>query len=115
MNDNYDLYLNYYLGMSFGMVVSTLTASETAAAISIASIVIGNITLCGVIWPIEAVPYWIRWLSISMPSTLPTEALRGLMNKGWGIDNWQVQLGLYSCAIWFILFAVTALKLFKFK
>ena len=64
------------------MVVSSVTKSENGAAIGCASIVVANLTFCGIIWPLEAVPYWIRWASILMPSTLPTEALRGLMSTG---------------------------------
>ena len=106
--------IKIFSGMTFGMVVSSVTKSENGAAIGCASIVVANLTLCGIIWPLEAIPYWIRWASILMPSTMPTEALRGLMNKGWGIESLHVQLGLYASLIWSIVFAVLASKIFKF-
>lgn len=74
--------ITIFWGMTLGMVVSTVKKSENGAAIGCASIVVTNLTLFGIIWPLEAIPYWISWASILMPSTMPTEALRSLMSTG---------------------------------
>ncbi len=102
-------------GMTFGLVVSALCRQENTAALTISATVMTNMALCGMIWPIQAIPYYMRWFSYIQPSTLPTEALRSLLNKGWSIDHKNVWLGFVSTISWLCLFSIMAAKFLKLK
>ena len=39
-------------------------------------------TFSGVLWPLEGMPGWLRYISYCLPSTLPAEAMRGVMGRG---------------------------------
>lgn len=109
------LLLQNCAGMTYGLVVSAICRQENTASIILSATVTTNLILCGMIWPIEAMPYWIRWLSYGMPSTLPTEAIRSLMNRGWGISHQRVWSGFAATIIWLFVFSVGAARLFKIK
>jgi ABC-type multidrug transport system permease subunit len=109
------LLLQNCAGMTFGLVVSALFTQENTAALTISATVMTNIALCGMIWPIEAIPYYLRWFSYIQPSTLPTEALRSLLNRGWSIYHKNVWLGFVSTILWLCLFSIMAAKFLKLK
>lgn len=39
--------------------------------------------MSGVLWPLEAIPLYFRWVSDLTPITLALEALRSIMLRGW--------------------------------
>ena len=41
----------------------------------------------GILWPIEAVPWYFRWICDLNTFTLPLNALRSIMLRGFGMDN----------------------------
>ncbi len=47
----------------------------------------------GVFWPIECLPYFLRIISNFGPLTLPIDALRSVMIRGWTIRYTQVLNG----------------------
>jgi ABC-type multidrug transport system permease subunit len=64
-----------------------------------------HITMSG-FWPVEAVTKWFRFVVYLVPNTLPGEALRSILLRGWGLEHFRVWIGfgitfLYSfIAIW---------------
>lgn len=36
----------------------------------------------GIIWPIEAIPEWLRYISICLPQTYAAEAMRCILSRG---------------------------------
>lgn len=46
--------------------------------------------LSGVLWPLEAIPQGLRYISYGLPTTWAVEAMRSLMLRGWGIFHQQV-------------------------
>ncbi|CAG2112457.1 unnamed protein product, partial [Medioppia subpectinata] len=74
-------------GMAFGLVVSALCQQENTAVMMILGTFYPNLILSGIIWPLEAMPYWIRWFSYIQPQTLPTESLRNVLSRGWSLED----------------------------
>jgi len=69
--------------------------------------------LSGVIWPVEAIPIPLYWLSLSLPTTWAAEAGRSIMSRGWGVEHQQVWLGIVVPCAWslaFFLWAARSLK-----
>jgi len=62
--------------------------------------------LSGIIWPLEGMSFFMRWISYFLPQTLPIMSLRNIMLKGWGITETFVWLGFVATFAWIIVFLV---------
>lgn len=109
------LLLQGLAGMSFGLMVSAICKEENTAIMMILGTFYPNLLLAGVIWPIEAIPYWLRWFSYLQPQTLPTQSLRDLIVRGWDIDRPGVWSGFVVTSIWLVLFLAISCLAFKIK
>lgn len=69
----------------------------------------------GIIWPLEAMPYWIRWFSYMQPQTLPTEMLRHVLSRGWNIEDEGVWMGFAVTFGWLAFFLISAAIVFRIK
>lgn len=102
-------------GMAFGLVVSATCHQENTAVMMILGTFYPNLILSGIIWPLEAMPYWIRWFSYIQPQTLPTETLRHILSRGWGITEPGVYIGFIVTCTWMAFFLVAAAVIFKYN
>lgn len=98
--------------MSFGMAVSAMARSESEAIQVVLAIFFPSLLLSGIIWPLEAVPSWFSWVSLSLPTTWVSMSLRAIMIKGWNIRYFEVYMGYVVSIGWaIILLSITAFKL----
>lgn len=95
--------------------MSAVCEEENTAMMMILGTFYPNLLLAGVIWPIEAIPYWLRWFSYLQPQTIPTEALRNLIVRGWTITETGVWAGFAVTGAWLIFFLFMASLAFKTK
>lgn len=109
------LLLQGLAGMSFGLMVSSICREENTAIMMILGTFYPNLLLAGVIWPIEAIPYWLRWFSYLQPQTLPTQSLRDLIVRGWSIDQQGVWSGFAVTSIWLVVFLIISCVASKLK
>ncbi|KAI1295551.1 ABC transporter G family member 20 [Halotydeus destructor] len=107
------LLLQGMTGMAFGLVVSATCHQENTAVMMILGTFYPNLILSGIIWPIEAMPYWIRWFSYIQPQTLPTESLRHVLSRGWGITEYGVWIGFVVTSAWMAFFLIAAAIIFR--
>lgn len=54
-----------------------------------------------------------RWLSKLLPQTIPAEAFRDVMSKGWGITHPDVLLGFGVTYIWIFIFLLATVIFFR--
>jgi ABC-type multidrug transport system permease subunit len=54
----------------------------------------------GTIFPFEALPVPIQYVGYLVPGTLPGDALRSILLRGWGITHYSVWIGFVSAAAW---------------
>lgn len=95
-------------GMGFGLLVSAVCDEENTAVMMLVGTFYTNLILAGIIWPLEAMPRWLRWVSYAQPQTLPTETLRNILSRGWGIGETGVYLGFAVTIGWLVVFLVAA-------
>ncbi|XP_067845618.1 ABC transporter G family member 23 [Heptranchias perlo] len=62
-------------GISLGLVISAAFDDEQSAAQVSLGIFYPNIVLSGIIWPIECIPYPLRYISLILPQTYASEGL----------------------------------------
>ncbi|CAL8254143.1 unnamed protein product [Lota lota] len=101
-------------GIAFGLVISAAIDDEQSANQAALGVFYPNLVISGVIWPVECIPYPLRYLSLALPQTYASEALRCIMYRGWGLSHMMVWRGFAVTLGWntfFLLLATIILKL----
>ncbi|KAG9510296.1 ABC transporter G family member 23 [Fragariocoptes setiger] len=101
-------------GVAYGLTISSLTKDQNSAALTVVSSLVIQVTMSGILWPLQAIPVWLRAVCYTQPLTLPVLALKNITLKGLGFDDRYVMLGFGSTLAWMIVFLVIASKNFKF-
>jgi ABC-2 type transport system permease protein len=80
-------------GLSFGLMISTITNSQQMAMMAaLLSTILPTIMLSGFIFPVESMPLIFQYLSKIVPATHFLEIIRGIMLKGNTLLDLKVQL-----------------------
>ncbi|KAH8404302.1 hypothetical protein KR215_006683 [Drosophila sulfurigaster] len=107
--------LNGLCGMSFGFVISCAVDTERTATYVAMGSFLPIVMLCGIIWPIEGMYPLLQFFTAFLPLTKPTESMRSILQRGWGMDNPTVYNGFISISSWVLVFLVFTILLLKFK
>ena len=108
------LYILLYCltGLSLGMLISTVASSQQAAMlISLIGTLLPTLFLSGFIFPLEAMPLPLRYLSYLIPARYFLLILRGLMLKGNTQRDLLFQIGMLG----FFSLAVLSVSIKRFK
>ncbi len=68
--------------VNLGIFISTFARNEFQMVQFIPLIIIPQVFLCGVIWPVEQMPDYLQWLSAVLPLTYAVDGLRDIMLAG---------------------------------
>jgi len=99
-------------GLSFGLLVSTVTNSQRVAMMgTLLATILPTIMLSGFIFPVNSMPVLFQYLSVAIPATHFLDIIRGIMLKGNGVHE------LFTQISYLILISVglIALSIKKFK
>ncbi|XP_055358749.1 ABC transporter G family member 23 isoform X2 [Betta splendens] len=102
-------------GISFGLVISAAIDDEQSANQMALGIFYPNLILSGIIWPVECIPYPLRYLSLALPQTYASEALRCIMYRGWGLSRMMVWRGFAVTLGWNTFFLILATVILKLR
>lgn len=81
-------------GLSFGLMVSTITKSQQVAMMAaLLATILPTIMLSGFIFPVNSMPLIFQYVSLIVPATHFLEIIRGIMLKGNGIEDLYRQIG----------------------
>lgn len=80
--------------VNLGIFISTFARNEFQMVQFIPLIIIPQIFLCGVIWPVAQMPDYLQWLSKILPLTYAVEGLRNIMLSGQNLVDVWVQLAV---------------------
>ncbi|XP_021950774.1 ABC transporter G family member 23 [Folsomia candida] len=97
------LLLNGISGLSLGFLIAMLVNEEMEAVIITLGLYTPILILSGIIWPLEGTAFGVKVLSHCLPSTYPTEAIRSIVNRGWGISSSHVWPGFAMLFGWCVL------------
>jgi len=76
-------------GLSFGLLISTISKTQQEAFLSIFLLLLPAVILSGFLYPVETMPPFFQWLTLANPFRHFLEIVRGLFLKGSGIlDLW---------------------------
>ncbi|XP_077585935.1 ABC transporter G family member 20 [Stigmatopora nigra] len=102
-------------GISFGLVISAAIDDEQNANQAALGIFYPNLIMSGIIWPVECIPYPLRYLSLALPQTYASEALRCIMYRGWDLTHMMVWRGFVVTLGWNTFFLVVATLILKLR
>jgi len=80
--------------VNLGIFVSTFARNEFQMVQFIPLIIIPQIFLCGVIWPVEQMPDYLQWLSTVLPLTYAVDGLRDIMLSGKSLIDVSIELAV---------------------
>jgi ABC-2 type transport system permease protein len=75
------------IGVALGLVFSAVSANELQAVQLIPLVLVPQILMSGVIWPVETLPVVLKQLAYVLPLTYAVDALRGVMIRGAGFGG----------------------------
>lgn len=106
------LFLQGVAGVAFGLTILAFCETEMATLGALIGTLFPNIILSGIIWPLESIPIWFRWISYSQPTTVAIISLRNIMLKGWDLSEPGVYHGFLTTIGFAILFfAIAGIRL----
>ncbi|VDI71215.1 Hypothetical predicted protein [Mytilus galloprovincialis] len=93
-----------FCGMTLGAIFSAVCDNETSAIQLALGSVYPMLLLSGIIWPLEAIPEWMRYISMCLPMTYGSQAMRSILSRGWDITFMEVWRGYlvtfgWSCGL----------------
>ena len=68
--------------VNLGIFISTFARNEFQMVQFIPLIILPQVFLCGVLWPVEQMPDYLQWLSTVLPLTYAVDGLRDIMLNG---------------------------------
>ena len=97
--------------LSIGMLISTFASNQSQAMQFTMLIILPSVLLSGFVFPLEAVPIWIRPISFLIPLSYFMRIDRGIILKGVGINElWQDTAALL---VFLFIILTAAVKRFK--
>jgi len=90
-----------------GSFFSNFARSEFQVVQFIPLIIVPQIVLCGVWWPLQSIPEFIRPISYILPLTYASDALRAVMLKGASITD-ILYPDLLALSVFFLFFFIAA-------
>lgn len=98
-----------------GFVISSLCDEQTSALhLSLGSF-FPNMLLSGVLWPLEGMSVYLRYLSYFLPMTHAIDSLRSIFARGWGIDKPEVYLGILVNCGWVFGMLIVCLTIIRIR
>ena len=105
--------LGLFIFMGTGFIISGLVQNENAIAPIANTVVLPQILLCGLFFPIDNYPHWLEQFCNILPLTLFVDGLRKIAFEGTPVGN---MLSTYAGLILWTLFIVPlAVKSFKWE
>ncbi|MCC6765139.1 MAG: ABC transporter permease [Deltaproteobacteria bacterium] len=97
--------------LALGALISTLSETQIQANFMAVFVIVPSVLMSGFVFPIEAMPYWLRPVAWSLPMTYFVEASRGLTLKGASI----AELGRDFAALVTFVVVLGAVSVVRFR
>ena len=102
-------------GLAYGLVFTAYSVDP----IQFIAFAIGSVGsflfFSGIMWPIEAQPYFFRWIAKFTPIAIPSESLRSIMVRGLPVYSNLVWPGFAVSILYFFIFLIMAANFFNLK
>jgi len=99
--------------MGIGFIISGLIRNESSIAPVANTLTVPQILLCGLFFPIDNYPVWLRTFCEMLPLTFFVDGLRKIAFEG--LHIWQIPVQLTGLMVWAVIIAVISVKSFKWE
>jgi ABC-2 type transport system permease protein len=99
--------------MATGFVISGVIQNESSISPVANTIVLPQILLCGLFFPIESYPHWLRGFCEVLPLTLFVEGLRRIAFEG--VHIWDMPVKIAGLVAWTVVTGGLSVKVFKWE
>jgi len=97
--------------LALGALISTMSQNQLQANIMAVFIDVPSVLMSGFVFPIEAMPSWLRPVAWSLPMTYFIEGIRGLTLKATPV--WELRWNFVALAAFMVVFTVLSLARFR--
>ncbi|MCW3464859.1 ABC transporter permease [Chitinophaga nivalis] len=105
--------LGLIIFMGIGFIISGLIRNESSIAPVANTLTVPQILLCGLFFPVENYPTWLRSFCELLPLTFFVDGLRKIAFEG--LHIWQIPGQVAGLLIWSIVIAFLSIRLFKWE
>jgi ABC-2 type transport system permease protein len=99
--------------MGIGFVISGVIQNESSISPVANTVVLPQILLCGLFFPIESYPHWLQGFCNVLPLTLFVDGLRRIAFEG--VHIWQMPGKIGGLMAWTVLIGIWAVRAFKWE
>jgi len=99
--------------MGIGFIISGVVQNENAIAPIANTVVLPQILLCGLFFPIDNYPHWLQQFCSVLPLTCFVDGLRKIAFEG--IHIWQMPLTVGGLIIWTFIIGPLSIRSFKWE
>lgn len=78
--------------LGIGLLASTVALTQQEAIITVFATMLPAIMLSGYLFPVEAMPTWLQWISAAIPLTYYLTIIRAILVKGVGVASLQNEI-----------------------
>ncbi|KAH3702532.1 hypothetical protein DPMN_077556 [Dreissena polymorpha] len=94
------LFIQGFLGMSLGVLYSAVCSDENSAIQLALGSYFPLLLISGILWPLEAMPVWLRIVGYISPMTFACEGMRCILARGLDITFYAVWRGYLVSTGW---------------
>jgi ABC-type multidrug transport system permease subunit len=98
-----------------GLAISSWSDNEVEVLQIAVGTIFPSLLISGIIWPIEAMPGWVKVLTNFSPITHTAAAMRDVACRGWGITYFSVWFGFVVILLWIGFFNLIAAIVFTIR
>jgi hypothetical protein len=102
-------------GLAYGLVFTSITVDPLKFILFAIGSVGAFLFFSGILWPIEAQPYFFKWIAKFTPLAIPGDSLRSIMVRGLPIYHHLVYPGFMVSLFFLGAFLVMAANFFNLK
>jgi ABC-2 type transport system permease protein len=106
-------FFGLFIFMATGFIISGVVQNENAIAPIANTVVLPQILLCGLFFPLDQYPLWLHRFCDVLPLTLFVDGLRKIAFDGSHI--WQMPLTIGGLVLWTIVICPVAVRSFKWE
>jgi ABC-2 type transport system permease protein len=105
--------LGLFIFMGIGFIISGVVQNENSIAPIANTVVLPQILLCGLFFPVDNYPHWLQHFCDLLPLTLFVDGLRKIAFEGTHI--WQLPAVVIGLLIWIVIITPLSIKTFKWE
>ena len=101
------------LGVAVGLLISSFAHDEVVALLTAFATVFPLFMISGVFWPMESMPSLVKTACSLAPLSIPINAFRFVVSRGWSVLYFEVFLGYIVSCVYISIMIVATLITFR--